>query len=91
MELYKLGKTIENQKIEFHLALHKLNEARDELKHSLKRRKDISIEENDTQYQDIDTTELFSDGNTSEFDAKITNLVEKNGALTKETINLKIE
>lgn len=34
--------------IEIHLALHPLNESRDELKNSIKRRKDIAIEENDT-------------------------------------------
>ena len=48
MEVYKLGKTIENQVIDIHLALQQLNEARDALKGSLKRRKEIPIVENDT-------------------------------------------
>ena len=48
MEVYKLGKTIENQVIDIHLALQQLNEARDVLKSSLKRRKEITIVENDT-------------------------------------------
>ena len=46
MEVYKLGKTIENQKIEIQLTLHQLMEARDELQNSLKRRKEIAIEQN---------------------------------------------
>ena len=60
---------MENQKIEIHLILHSLEEAREELRKSLKRRKDIALAENDTQYQEIDSTELFAYGNTSEFDA----------------------
>ena len=55
MEVYKLGKTIENQVIDIQLALQQLNEARDALKNSLKRRKEIAIVENDTHYKEIDT------------------------------------
>ena len=70
MEVYKLGKTIENQVIDIHLALQQLNEARDALKGSLKRRKEIAIVENDTHYKEIDTSKLFADGNQSEFNGK---------------------
>lgn len=91
MEVYKLGKTIENQKNGIQLDLHLLNEARNDLKISLKRRKEIFIEDNDTQYQEIDTTELFVDGNTNEFDATILDMMEKNGTLTQELKNIKRE
>ena len=64
MEVYKLGKVIENQVIDVHLTLHNLEEAREELRKSLKRRKDIVTVENDTQYKDIDTTKVFSNGDT---------------------------
>lgn len=74
MEVYKLGKTIENQEIEIHLILHQLNKSRDTLKSSLKRRKEIAIAENDTQYKEIDTTKLFADGDSNEFDAIVTDL-----------------
>ena len=36
MEVYKLGKIIENQEIEIQLILHQLDKAREELKNSLK-------------------------------------------------------
>ena len=91
MEVYKLGKTIENQLIDIHLALQQLNEARDALKSSLKRRKEIAIVENDTHYKDIDTTKIFTNGNQSEFDAAITDLMEKNRAQAEEIRNLKLE
>ena len=58
---------------------------------SLKRRKEIAIAENDTQYKEIDTTKLFVEGNTSEFDATIANLMEKNRTQAKEIRNLKLE
>lgn len=91
MEIYKLGNTIHNQKNEIHLALHQLNEAREELKLSLKTRKEIDIEENDTHYKEEDTSELFIDGNSSEFNVVIAGLMKKNGALTQEVKNLKME
>ena len=47
MKVYKLGKIIENQGIEIQLILHSLEEAREELRKSLKRRKEITIVEND--------------------------------------------
>ena len=78
MEVYKLGKIIENQGIEIQLILHQMDEAREELKKSLKRRKEIAIAKNDTQYKEIDTTKLFSNGDSNEFDATIEDLMEKN-------------
>ena len=44
--------------------------------------------ENDTHYQEEETTKLFL--NSSEFDATIVDLMEKNGALTEEVRNIKI-
>ena len=55
-----MRKIIENQGIEIQLILHQLNEAREELKKYLKRRKEISTEENDTQYREINTNKKFS-------------------------------
>ena len=91
MEVYKLGKIIENQGIEIQLILHQLNESREDLKKSLRRRKEISIEDNDTQYQEMDTTKLFVNGNSNEFDVVIVNLMEKNRAQAEEIKNLKLE
>ena len=91
MEVYKLGKSIENQGIKIQLILHQLDEAREELKKSLKRRKEIAIAKNDTQYKEIDTTKLFANGDSNEFDAAIANLIEKNRVQAEEIKNLKLE
>ena len=61
------------------------------MRSSLKRRKEIVIAENDTQYKEIDTTKLFAEGNSSEFDAAIVDLMEKNRAQDEEIKNLKLE
>ena len=80
MEVFKLGKIIVNQVIDVHLALHKVEEAKEEFRKSLKRRRDISITENDTQYKKIDTSIVFSNRDTKEFDTTIEDLMEKNRA-----------
>jgi hypothetical protein len=56
---------IENQGIEIHIILHSLDEAREELRKSLKRGKEIAIVENDTQYKEIDSTKLFANGESN--------------------------
>ncbi len=91
MEVYKLGKFIENQGIEIQLILHQLDEAREELKKFLKRRKEIAIAENDTQYKEIDTTKLFSNGDSNEFDSTIVDLMENHRVQAKEIRNLKLD
>ena len=90
MEVFKLGKIIENQVIDVHLALHKVEEAREELRKSLKRTKDMAIADNDIHYKEIDTTQVFANGDSKEFDAAIAELMEKNRA-QEEEISLKIE
>ena len=42
-----MGRSFHNQVIDVHLTLHKVEEAREELRKSLKGRKDIVIVEND--------------------------------------------
>ena len=91
MEVFKLGKIMDNQVIDVHLTLHKLGEAREELRKSLKRRKDIAIAENDIQYKEIVTTQVFANGDSKEFDAEIEKLMEKNRAQVEEIRSLKME
>ena len=66
MEVFKLGKIIDNQVIDVHLALHKVAEEGEELIKSLKRRKDIAIAKNDIHYKEIDTTQVFANGYSKE-------------------------
>ena len=74
-----------------HLILHSLEEDREEFRKSLKRRREISIAENDRQYKEIDTSKVFANGDTKEFDAVIVDLMEKNRAQEEDIRYLKIE
>ena len=91
MEVFKLGKIIENKVIDVKLALHSLEKARDELRKSLKKRKDLAIAENEINYKEIDTKELFANGDTKEFDAEIEELMEINRVQVEEIRTLKME
>ena len=77
--------------IDVHLSLHKVEEAREELRKSLKRRKDMTIVDNDIHYTEIDTTKVFAKGDSKEFDATIAELMEKNRVQAEEIRSLKME
>ena len=66
--------------IDIHLTLHNLEEVREELRKSLKRRKNIAIAESDTQCKEIDTTKVFANGDTQDFEVAIVDLMERNRA-----------
>ena len=77
--------------IDVHLTLHKIEETREELRKSLKRRKEIAIAENDIHYEEIDTTQVFAKGDSKEFDAAIEELMEKDRVQVEEIRSLKME
>ena len=81
VEGYIISKTIKNQKIDIHLLLHQLKDVRDILIQSMKRRKDMAIKSNESNFKEEDTTGLFDNGNPSECDATIVDLMEKNNTL----------
>ena len=68
MEAYILSKTIENQKIDIQLLLHRLKDVRDILLQSMKRRKDMAIQSNESNFKEEDITRLFDVGNPGEYD-----------------------
>ena len=91
MEAYMLSKTIENQKIDIQLLLHQLKDSRDILLQSMKKRKDMAIQSNESNFKEEETTRLFDNGNPSECDTTIVGLMEKNNTLKEEVTNLKRE
>ena len=68
-----------------------MDRAREELRKSLERRKEIASEENDTQYKEIDTTKLFVSGDSDEFDTAIVDLMENNRVQAEDIRNIKLE
>ena len=51
----------------------------------------MAIQQNDTLYQEVDTQGLLDDGSSSESDATITDLLEKNNIMNEEVRGLKRE
>ena len=84
MEADKLGKVIENQNIDLQLAFEQVKVLKEELKKYLKRRKEMEIQQNDTQYKEGSIEDLSDEGRSSEIDAIIEDLLEKNNILNKE-------
>ena len=53
--------------------------------------KDSAIAENEINYKEIDTTKVFANGDTKEFDATIAELMETNRSQAKEIRTLELE
>ena len=71
--------------------LLQLKDIRDILLQSMKKRKDMGIQSNESNFKEEDTTRIFDNGNHSECDATIAYLMEKNNTLKEEVTNLKRE
>lgn len=76
MEAYKLGKIIENKKLDVQIIFEQVKNEKETLRQSFKRRKEMEIQQNDTQYKEGIVEELFDEGSSSKSDATIEN--EKN-------------
>lgn len=46
MEVYKLEKAIDNEKLDLHMDMKKVKKIKEQLTHSLKRRKELAIQMN---------------------------------------------
>ena len=91
MEIFKLEKAIENEKLDFEMALVQLKEAKEHLSLSLKRRKELARQMNDHQYVEEKIEDLLPSSNSDEADQAIKELLEKNGSLQEEIRKLKRE
>ena len=91
MEIFKLDKAIENEKLDLKMALVQLKEAKEHLSLSLKRRKELARQMNDHQYVEEKIEDLSPSSNSKEADQAIKELLEKNGSLQEEVRKLKRE
>ena len=91
MEIFKLDKAIENEKLDMEMALVQFREAKEHLSLSLKRRKELAKQMNDHQYVEEKIDGLLPSSNSDEADQAIKELLEKNGSLQEEIRKLKRE
>ena len=89
MEIFKLEKAIENEKLDLNMAMVQLKEAKEHLSQSLKRRKELARKMNDFQYVEEKIEDLLPSSSSDEADKAINELLAKNGSLQEEVRKLK--
>ena len=91
MEIFRLNKEIENEKLDLEMAIAQLKEEKEHLSQSLKRRKELANQMNDHQYVEEKIEDLFPSSSSDEENNAIKELLEKNGYLEEEVRKLKRE
>ena len=91
MEIFRLEKVIENEKLDLEMAMVQLKEAKENLSQSLKRRKELARQMNDHQYVEEKIEYLLPSSSSDEANKAIKELLEKNGSLQEEVRKLKRE
>ena len=91
MEVYRLDKAIDNEKLDLELAIGQLKKAKEQLSQSLKRRKDLAVKMNDNLYTEERIEDICLERNSYEADEEIKDLLEKNYSLQDEARKMKRE
>ena len=91
MEIFRLDKTIENEKLDLKMAIAQLKKAKEQLSYSLKRRKELANEMNDHKYVEERIEDFSLSSSSTKVDDAIKELLEKNGSLQEEVRTLKRE
>ena len=81
MELFKLDKANDNEKLDLERAIVQLKKAKVQLSHSLKRRKELTNKMNDHKYTEETIEDFFPSSSLDEENDTIKELLEKNGSL----------
>ena len=91
MEIFRLDKAIENEKLDLEMAIVQLKEAKEHLSQSLKRRKDLANHMTDLKYVEEKIEDFFPSSSSDEENNAIKELLENNGSLQEEVRKLKRE
>ena len=81
MEVFKLNKAIDNEKLDLEMFVVQLKKEKEKLSQSLKRRKYFPIQMNDHLYTKERIEDIHSESNSNEANDTIKGLLEKNGTL----------
>ena len=91
MKVYRLEKTIENEKLDLELAIGNLRKEKEHLSQSLQRRKELAVQLNENLYIEEIIEDLCQERSSNEVDATIKDILEKNLTLQEEVRKLKRE
>ena len=70
MEIFRLDKAIENEKLDLEMAMAQLKEAKEHLSQSIKGRKELAREMNDHHYVETKIEDLFPSSSSNEANEK---------------------
>ena len=91
MEILKLDKAIDNEKLDLEMAIIKIKKEKEKLSQSIKIRKDLAIQMNDHLYTEESIEYLQSTSKPDKTNEAIKELLEKNGSLQEEVRKLRRE
>ena len=91
MEIFKLDKVIENEKLDLEIAIAQFKEEKEHLSQSPKIRKELANQINDHKYFEKKIEDFFPSSISDEANDAIKKLLEKNGSLQEEVRKLKRE
>ena len=81
MEIFRLDKAIENEKLDLEMAIVQLMEEKEDLFQSLKRRKELANQMNDLTYVEEKIEDFFPSSSSDEAKNAIKEHLEKNGSV----------
>ena len=81
MEIFRLDKAIDNEKMDLEMAIAQLKKEKEQLSQSLKRRKELANQMNDHLYIEERIEDFFPSSNSDEENNAIKEILEKNGSL----------
>ena len=81
MEIFRLEKAIDNEKLDLEMAIAQLKKAKEQLSQSLKRRNKFTNQMNDHLYIEERIEDLHSENSSDEANGEIKELLEKNDSL----------
>ena len=91
MEIFRLDKAIENEKLDLEMSIVPLKEEKEHLSQSLERRKKLINQMNDLKYVEEKIEDFFPSSSSNEANNAIKELLEKNGSVQEEIRKLKRE
>ena len=84
MEIFRLDKAIDNEKMDLEMTITQLKKEKEKLSKSLRRRKYLAIQMNDHLYIEERIKDLHSTRSSDQASEAIKELLEKNGSLQEE-------
>ena len=91
MEIFRLDKAIDNEKLDFKIAIAQLKKEKEKISQSLKRRKELAIHINDHHYIQERNEDFRPSSSLDEENIEIKELLKKNGELQEEVRKLRRE